>query len=824
LKAKERQREISQKYRDMVKARNELVKTRASLNRMLQDKKVNWEYKEALIELLGLAGMTKKTAKLKPGALQEFTDKQEANGEALIIDRDFIRRLQEMYYRGQRFGSMNMADVRELHNTAKQIHYAGKIHNQFIGEQRKISFEASKLRIIRAIYHNARSIDKSPTQAIPDVSKDITRTNKFFDKLKSEYAGLISPEMIIRALDGFHEMGPVYQEMWLGVKHCEDAAIQLQKEVTDKIAEIFSLIEDPKEFCTTRHAIKGFPFPLSRLGMVGWYLHSLNPYNRRALAKGYGNMDTGELLTEAQIDLPGRMLTEKEKGLARKIVEELMPILTPHTQKAYMEMNGRPMVMAEGVYWPNYPDPKLSDKIGEAKAAEQAEAMFKDLFPYVGTKFGSTIERKGGRLAPELDFIKIIQRYFSEGIQYCTHGPEVRNLLKIIKDPDFKRAVVSTLGEKAYREFTPWLKEVANPGGDRTMLWGEDLLRWLRGAETTFIMTGRLSTAIVQPTAITAAMAELGTVPVMTGLATYFKDPGKWDRFIEEHSPAAANRHKSYDREMADALRSVTSESMGRDSFMRNYRKWGMFLTSYLDSKTARVAWLSAFIKAVNGKVENVAAGDFERAADYASGVMERTQGSSSAKNRARIMRGNEYTKTLVTFFYTFFSAQFNQVWQAWGKFRSPTLDYNFMNLIKDYWLLLTIPGMVNELTRGNLPESPGEAILFPFSASGKLALSLVPGVRDISSAWLDGFTYRGGLIGNFINQGKRTVDAIRKDGKQRGKPFRVTKEVAKFLGNATGIPPDQLFIVIDELTRKKPPTEPTKPQNFIWRERKNKK
>ncbi|MFA5706938.1 MAG: hypothetical protein WDA41_11325, partial [Candidatus Neomarinimicrobiota bacterium] len=58
LKAKERQREISQKYRDMVKARNEFQKITKSLNRMLNDKKVNWEYKEALIELIQLTGRT----------------------------------------------------------------------------------------------------------------------------------------------------------------------------------------------------------------------------------------------------------------------------------------------------------------------------------------------------------------------------------------------------------------------------------------------------------------------------------------------------------------------------------------------------------------------------------------------------------------------------------------------------------------------------------------------------------------------------------------------------------------------------------------------
>ncbi|MDD5511943.1 MAG: hypothetical protein PHI12_14220, partial [Dehalococcoidales bacterium] len=781
LKAKERQREISQKYRDMVKARNEFQKITKSLNRMLNDKKVNWEYKEALIELIQLTGRTKRQAKLKPGALQEFVDKQEVNGEAIIIDRDFIMRLQEMYYRGQRLGSMSMDDVRLLHDTAKQIHYAGKIHDQFIGEQRKISFQASKLRVIRSIYQNAKTVEVSPDRPLPPSSREKGVAQKFLDGIDAYHSELLMPEMILRALDGFHEMGPVYEEMWLECKAAADAEIRLQEKASKAIDETLALIEDRKAFSTEKHTVKGLPFPMTRLEMVGWYLHSLHPDNRAALAKGFGDPEKKEWLTEEQIDIPGNLLTEREKEIARKIVEELLPILTPHVEKTYLALNGRPMIRVKGVYYPLYFDRKLSDRINEAKTEREAEQAFKDFFPFIGTKFGSTIERKGGKYPPELNFIKVLSQYFNEGTHFATHAVAVRNLLKIINDPDFKRAVTIARGENAYKQLKPWLKEIANPGRE-PMLKGEALVGYIRRNTTAFIMVGRLSTALIQPTAILSAIPEVGAGWVLKGVSAYLSNPWKWDKFIEERSASIANRSHSYDREMADVGNG--------DSWKDLYLRWGMYMTAYLDTRTARMAWLSAYTKAMNGRVENIAQGDEGRAIDYADGVTERSQGSASPKNKAAIMRGGELFKTFITFFYTFFNAQYNQIIQAWGKYKSPTLDYGILDLMKDYWFLLTIPGIINELTRGNTPKTPGDIALYPFTSTGKMLLSTIPLVRDASSVFFEGYDYRGGMLGNVGKEIKSLGNAMDMSKTKRDRLKQILIHGAKATGNLTGLPP----------------------------------
>jgi hypothetical protein len=390
--------------------------------------------------------------------------------------------------------------------------------------------------------------------------------------------------------------------------------------------------------------------------------------------------------------------------------------------------------------------------------------------------------------------------------------------MKIINDPDFKRAVLSTRGENAYKQLKPWLKEIANPGRE-PMLRAERLVGMLRRNTTTFLMVGRLSTALIQPTAIIAAMPEVGSGWILRGVGTYLSDMGKWDQFIEERSPALLNRSKFYDREMADV--SGKAGIMG-ESWKDIYQRWGMALMGYLDARAARITWLSSYSKAMNGKVENIAEGDEGRAVDYADCVVSRTQGSASPKNKAAVMRGGELFKTFITFFMTYFNAQYNQIVQSWGKYKSPTLDFDLLDLMKNYWLLLTIPGMINELTKGNLPKTTGDLVLYPFTSSGKMLLSTIPLVRDASSAWLEGYTYRGGMLGNIMNSGKALSSQITgKKGKDKTKAVLMAS--AKLLGNVTGLPPDQAFIFIEALSKKKR-GKAIPPQRFIWRERKNKK
>jgi len=314
------------------------------------------------------------------------------------------------------------------------------------------------------------------------------------------------------------------------------------------------------------------------------------------------------------------------------------------------------------------------------------------------------------------------------------------------------------------------------------------------------------------------AMDELGVSRTLDAAGKFLfgkADTGQsWSQFVLERSPAMRNRAQSFDRDLAAA---VSGFDIDKSAWREGYERTAFALTAYMDGVAAQMTWLAAYQKAVNGDTANIAAGDEAAAIDYADGVVNRTQGSGTAKNLAAVARGTEVHKLFVTFFYSFFSTYHNRLWEAYRKLRQPGYEYNALDAMKSFVLLVVFPAILGEIaSRGELPKEPKEPLL----AVGRYMTSGLPLVRDAASAF-SGYAYRGGLFGGLINELGYTANAVLSETKQ-DKAWRIVKHSLKLSGYLTGLPPDQALIILE--AAMDPRNKKFTPDDLVWRERVEKK
>ena len=807
LKEKLRQQEIFANYKARAKARVEYKRIIGQLKAMLTDKKIDWDYKEQVRQLLSpyeLQGRSARTRE-KLESLQEFIDRKEAEGEAVFIPKDLLARLSKKPIK-----DLTIEELREIRDVAQHIAHLGRKKYEYLGNQRKREFLKSKVEVINRINKLAPEIRETPNQPLPPSARELTKMQRLSRWLEHANAQLIQPEFLIHAMDGFEDMGPVYQEMYLEVKHAEDRKLALQKELKEKWEKQFEPFKKRQQkWLNEKFQIPGFPYSMTKEEMLFWAFNSLHPDNRLAMKGGY----SGEQMTvtDETIDRVVSMLTPEEMNLVKGFVEEVVPIAKEDLWQAHRNLTGVPPKKIEGTYFPIIPDPELADFIKEKRAADQAISYFRDIFSATSVATtGSVIQRTGGKKAPYLGFSALLER-LEDDIMYATHAVPVRNLLKLILDKDFKRTVETTYGKEFYRQLNPWLKEIANPG-NAPMLPFEKEAGTVRRNAVMYIMAFRLSTTLQQPFAFFQTMDELGSGWAMSGMFRYLRSPGKWSDFIYEKSEALANRSRSFDRDIKEASYNLGKSRGALKDFTMKY---GMALTAFFDQQTANATWLGAYMKALEGKVSNVGVFDEAAAVDYADGVVSRTQASAQPKNLAAVARGNEFSKLFMTFFYTFFNTYWNRTWEHWRAYRNPNVDFGMWDLAKAFFLVTVIPGIAQQAF--NEREAPDKWWKYPLVPL-KYATNGLPLVRDVGSV-IAGYEYRGGLVGGAFNAIAGLAGKLNR--KKPARELELMLDTLKLTGYLTGVPTDQALIVAEGMLKKpKRRYQSWTPARLIWREK----
>jgi hypothetical protein len=206
-----------------------------------------------------------------------------------------------------------------------------------------------------------------------------------------------------------------------------------------------------------------------------------------------------------------------------------------------------------------------------------------------------------------------------------------------------------------------------------------------------------MTTAAVQPVAITNAMLKVGVGPVMKSLKQYILHGGESIDYAMENSQELPQRMRNRDREVAELMSKLKRDG----GLLSDAQQWGYYMIARTDMYTAAMSWQAAVTYGMNelpspstksmGMTE-------EEAQQYGDSVLAQTQGAGAAKDMSRLQSyPSEMVKSL-TVFYTYWGAMFDLnerlIRDAWQFKKEPLSRIKWVNMM--FWWGVVVPAITD--------------------------------------------------------------------------------------------------------------------------------
>ena len=498
--------------------------------------------------------------------------------------------------------------------------------------------------------------------------------------------------------------------------------LTLMRETYEKLKTTFELIsKDFKSIKEKEIQLEGIPVKMTREQMIGIVLNNGNRGNRQRLIDG-------NKFTEKQIEIIENEVNSRpnEKAFVEQILE-IIDSFFPETVRVTKKLAGIKPRKVTGKYFPIQTDKELDKK---SKFREQQRDLFQDIFQVTVIERGFTKSREGGRAPVDLNVFDVIFRHIDGVIHYNSMALPVRDMQKIIKAERFQKAVTDILSENVYNQFPTWLRDIANPKNLNASNRIDKIFQVLRHNSTAAILGHKLSVSLLQGSSYTLTIQEIGMKDSINGIVQFWKNPKKAIEFVYSKSPIMQNRAQTFDREIKDWLKSKQAIKITQDK-----KTWTEVLFSFIrgvDFVTTMPTWMGAYEQKLTETQDQVAS------AEFADGVVRRTQPSGSMENLSSIMRGKP-TQKLFTSFMTHFSNVHNQL-----VFTMDTLKFSqnhplrkTQTLARSLFWIWVAPSMLGGVIRSGFKFDDWrkflqELILYPF---GGMIL-----IRDLMNSIVKGF------------------------------------------------------------------------------------
>src|SRR5690606_26698505 len=361
----------------------------------------------------------------------------------------------------------------------------------------------------------------------------------------------------------------------------------------------------------------------TRASLLAVALNWGNAYNRDVLMRGYG-------WNETQVQAILSHLTAKDWDTVEAIwefldsywpqIEQIQKELTglaPEKVEAdpfTVTVNGQPRELRGG-YYPIKYDAGMSFRQQQLEERQQTRELYGNNWLRPATRRGHTKERTDSGGKPVLLDLSVLTQHVTNVVHDLTHRRAILDIDRLIQHPRVAAAIEGAAGRAMHRELRPWLQSIANdirePAGPF-----ERILGHARMGATVVNMGWKITTAIVQPLGYFQSIDLLGEKYAWIGLRKFYGQNPMRQRetvqWVMEQSEMMRNRQRAFDRDVRDALK-----GMSLSGEMAAVQRSFFYLTGLLDMSVAVPTWLGAYQKAMDGAVENVDAGDRERAIDY---------------------------------------------------------------------------------------------------------------------------------------------------------------------------------------------------------------
>jgi len=793
LRQLQRKREIIIRLKEQYRAQREIEKARKYFDRVAKSKTIDWDFKSQILDLLADHGIIARQDFPREGmpSLRQFVESLRSEGELVDISDDILDR----NYRGDVLGH-TYDELMDLYSAARQLEYLGRNRSKFLAEQKKRDIQEAVEDMVVGVSAIYGPKMKPPSGHL-EFEEAKNTIKKMLELSREGATELIKPEVIVRMLDGLKPFGPVYENIFGKIKAAEDKEIKMGQDFMKRLQAIFEKIpaEKRRTWLDKKIAIEGLPEKyLTKMQMIMVALNSGNPGNRLALKEGSGP-DPDMKWTDDTIQAITDKLSKQEWELVKDIWALVNELYEP-LNEVHREMTGVPLKKVEGItvqtpygevegmYFPLVFDPKQSKRAEQYMLAMAEKDMFANYYARPAPEKGFTIERKGGKMFPLLDF-SVITKHINDVIHFVTHAKEIRDIQKLIYNPDLRAAIEQALWPEAYKQFGPWLQAIARPRLQPITTW-ERMFGSLRKKASIVIMGWKFITAAVQPLAATQAIDMLGLVPFMGGLKTFYAHPVYWVEFVKARSTMIATRYsqETLDREIAQFSKQFNPQGDGYKELMQ---KSFFFLMNTMDASVTYPTWLTAYFQGLN-KFR----GSEGRAIEYADQVVRLTQGSGATKDLPKLLQvGKEGPMSIFTMFQTFFNAFVNRLVERWYDFQLGNIGV--FGLFRAFTWLVLVPSYLEESFRQQRFIGPKEYAtnIAQYLASG------FPLLRDAVNAILTDYDPKpSAAFGIFYELHDLQKAITAKDPKA----WNIIKHSLMLTGYAFGLPTAQAVITMKAL------------------------
>ena len=533
----------------------------------------------------------------------------------------------------------------------------------------------------------------------------------------------------------------------------ESAEFELMNKATTALKEIFSVYTKKERafFNFTKIYIPEIESSMTKANIMTVALNWGNEYNKDALMKGEG-------WSEQQVDAILKHMEKRDWDTVQALWDHV-DSYWPAIEQQERDLNGLPPPKVEvsavetsfgtyrGGYYPVLFDADRSHRQLKLEEASQVQEMFGGQWARSMTKHGFTKARTNTGGKPLIIQMDGLAQHLSAVIHDLTHRRAVINVSKIISRPAVRESIEGAAGKQIYRELNPWIAAIASDRvQDNASGPAGKFFNRLRMGSTVTNMGWKATTGVVQGSGYTQTIDEIGVEYAMKGIdsiRTYEKIKESWD-FISSRSTFMTERPKNHDRDIRDVTKrlGVAGVSPGAKGVVDVYtadKTISYFAhIGLMDMAVSVPSWMGAYSKAMDGKLENIEAGDELAAIDYADSVVRVTQGGGSIKDLARIQRGSDAEK-LFTQFYSFFSVQFNRYQEATKRVISDKDYFKFFSTCLWAWF---IPAVLDELILGRGPEDDEDFLAWTIKKQIAFPMQGLIGVRDISGGVLGDYGY----------------------------------------------------------------------------------
>ena len=459
----------------------------------------------------------------------------------------------------------------------------------------------------------------------------------------------------------------------------------------------------------------------------------------------------------------------------------------------------------KGGYFPVKYDANRSQKAqdNEDKLNAQTESMFSTTSSIQANVTAGATNERTEYYAPIRLSLDVVPSHFQETIHFISHHDAVRQVNKLLRNPQIAKAMTESVGPEEFAMLKPWLNDIAKDGREsNTKLWWEDALARLRFGTTLASMGFSASTGLLQFLGWSNIVAEVGPKYTFKAVKQILGSPATmreaWD-FASENSKILKNRMTSMDREIKNAMNRINTvqQSTGNmvgdawarfdnSNILKGVQEASMKHIGYIQTYMVDLpTWYAAYMK------ELESSGDEAKAYRVADFTVESIQGSGLTKDLPTILRTRNEANRMFTMFMTFFSALWNMERDLVKGAKAGT--YSKTQTAAKLMFLFTIPVAVEMLVRGEFGEEddePEDKLQKYLMKTALYSAASIPFARDVASGIGGEFGYTmtplAGVLERGIGSSKALTDNALSDGDIT---MSQAKNTSKFVGTALGIP-----------------------------------